>query len=98
FVRSALLLVGSGLSATALAADAERCAITVEGAESGWSEAASALSDAAIGSDCARIVITGDGREGATLTFITDDGRQAQRALAHPDELAPALDALRERG
>jgi len=87
-----------GLSLVASAAADAPCAIELEGVSAAWREAASAVPELATAGDCARIVIAGAGGEGATVTFLTTDGRRASRALAHPDELAPALEALLERG
>jgi hypothetical protein len=105
FIGAARALLGLGasgalgaLGATVAYAGEARCAIELEGTSSAWSEAASALPESATAGDCARIAITAAGSEAATLTFITTDGREATRSLAHPDELAPALQALRERG
>ena len=43
--------------------------------------------------DCAVVAIEASG-ERARLVFQTRDGRRAERALEHPDELVPALRAL----
>ncbi len=46
-------------------------------------------------SDCARIEIDLEpNTEGARLTFVTRDGRRAERHLAHPDQLVPSVMAL----
>lgn len=46
-------------------------------------------------SDCARIEIDLErGTHGALLTFVTVDGRRAERRLAHPDQLVPTALAL----
>jgi hypothetical protein len=104
FIGLAQALLGFGASAalgalgeTVAQAEGARCAIELDGATPAWREASSALPETATAGDCARIAITTDGSEGATLTFVTTDGREATRSLAHPDELAPALEALRVR-
>lgn len=46
-------------------------------------------------SDCARIEIELErSTDGARLTFVTLDGRRAERRLAHPDQLVPTVMAL----
>jgi hypothetical protein len=50
-------------------------------------------------SDCARIEIELERRtDAARLIFVTQDGRRAERRLAHPDELMPTVVALGIRG
>jgi hypothetical protein len=50
-------------------------------------------------SDCARIEIELEPRtDAARLIFVTQDGRRAERRLAHPDELMPTVVALGIRG
>jgi hypothetical protein len=50
-------------------------------------------------SDCARIEIELErSTDAARLIFVTQDGRRAERRLAHPDELMPTVVALGVRG
>jgi hypothetical protein len=50
-------------------------------------------------SDCARIEIELEpSTDAARLIFVTQDGRRAERRLAHPDELMPTVVALGIRG
>ena len=50
-------------------------------------------------SDCARLEIELErSTDAARLIFVTQDGRRAERRLAHPDELVPTVAALGVRG
>jgi hypothetical protein len=81
---------------------AASCAVELRGAPSElWLRAGRAIVEALTmnSSDCARIEIEFErSTDAARLTFVTRDGRRAERRLAHPDELMPTVLALGVRG
>jgi hypothetical protein len=70
--------------------------VDIAGAESvEWQEAARSLAASGLtDQDCASIRLDVIDGGGARLTFITLDGRRAERRLASPDELHPTVEAL----
>jgi hypothetical protein len=81
---------------------AASCPVELRGAPSElWLRAGRAIVEALTTdpSDCARIEIEFErSTDAAQLTFVTRDGRRAERRLAHPDELMPTVLALGVRG
>lgn len=74
-------------------ARAAECRIEVTGpGRNAWERVARARSLSAL--DCQSVVIETTA-EGARLTFTAPNGQAAQRMLVAPDEVGPALDALR---
>lgn len=92
--RGAIVLAVLGVASARSAAAAE-CRITLGGAPvEGWALAVRELKrSGSVPADCAVVAIEASG-ERARLVFQTRDGRRAERALDHPDELVPALRAL----
>lgn len=80
----------------ALPCRAEPCRVELVGnASAEWHDAVSALEAAALsGDDCASIQVTVK-EAGAQLQFTTPDARRAERHLFRPEELGPAVEALR---
>lgn len=80
------------------------CPVELRGAPSEpWLRAGRAITEALATdldpSDCARIEIELErSTDAARLIFVTQDGRRAERRLAHPDELMPTVAALGVRG
>jgi hypothetical protein len=80
---------------------AASCPVELRGASSEpWLRAGRAIEALTTDtSDCARIEIELEpSSDTARLTFVTRDGRRAERRLAHPDELMPTVMALGVRG
>lgn len=70
------------------------CHVDLRGGGVDWQAATRALSSSGLAlADCASIVLVVD-RRGARLTFVTRDGRRAERPLQHPDELSSTVAAL----
>jgi hypothetical protein len=80
-------------------AAAAPCRVEMTGTPSAsWQRATEALGTSRLtGADCTSVVIAVSER-GARLTFVTPDGRRAERELSDPDELLATVDALRVRG
>jgi hypothetical protein len=90
-----LVLFGGALARPCGAADA--CSLEVTGKPTPeWDRAVGSL-DLEAGGDCAAIRLA-LGSESTLLTFVTSDGRRAERELHEPSELRPTLDALRVTG
>jgi hypothetical protein len=80
---------------------AASCPVELRGAPSEpWQRASRAIEALTTDpSDCARIEIELErSTDAARLIFVTQDGRRAERRLAHPDELMPTVVALGIRG
>lgn len=96
--RAALIAAWAGAAwAGARVCLAAPCPVGFRGAPSEpWLRAAQAIQALPTEfSDCAHIEIELEpGTEAARLTFITLDGRRAERHLAHPDQLMPTVMAL----
>jgi hypothetical protein len=89
------VLFGGALARPSGAADA--CSLEVTGTPTPeWDSAVSSL-DLEPGGDCAKIRLALGG-ESTLLTFVTSDGRRAERELHEPSELRPTIDALRVTG
>lgn len=74
---------------------AQACDLQLTGDPSAaWQRAFRELSASQQEGDCARLGVDVQG-SAARLTYVTRDGRRAERALGSPAELAPALAALR---
>ncbi len=84
-----------GTAATLPCRAAGTCALEVTGPDTpAWREAVGSLDlRAADDSDCATIRLA-LGDDTSRLTFVTNDGRTAERDLREPSELAPTLEAL----
>lgn len=94
---AALLMTMSALFSRAALADG-RCTIELVDAGGGgaWAAATRALEDSSVlakDTDCRRIVVISD-TAGATVLFVSKDGRQASRRIERPDELSALVDAL----
>jgi hypothetical protein len=91
------VLAGFSLAASFAASPcrADECKVEVEGAMTlPWRDALEALAPVATGhGDCARIRLA-LANDAARLTFVTTDGRSAERELQHPSELGPTVEAL----
>jgi hypothetical protein len=89
------LTLALGTAATLPCRAAGTCALEVTGPDTpAWREAVGSLDlRAADDSDCATIRLA-LGDETSRLTFVTNDGRTAERNLREPSELAPTLEAL----
>ncbi len=76
-------------------AAAERCVVEVTGARNpDWDRAVASLElDRGDADDC-RAIRLELGSDTSRLTFLTKDGRSAERELVEPSELAPTVDAL----
>jgi hypothetical protein len=84
-----------GTAATLPSRAATSCDLEVTGPDTpAWREAVGSLDlRASDDSDCGTIRLT-LGAEASRLTFVTKDGRIAERELREPSELAPTLEAL----
>lgn len=92
-VASALLL------ALATPCAAAPCRVEVAAVEgSAWEAAAAALWELALDPDECTSIRLERTADGAVLTYVTAEGRSAQRQLAEPSDLPSALEALRVRG
>ena len=91
----AIVLALPGVASEARPAGTAKCRIALGGAPvEGWTLAVRELErSGSVPTDCALVAIEASG-ERARLVFQTRDGRRAERALEHPDELVPALRAL----
>ncbi len=92
------LAAAGGLASAARADDSCTIRVTPQGASSVWRAAAAdaqrAIDDTAPAvRDCRRIEVEVSGN-GATLTFVTRDGRTATRALPAPSALRPVVEGL----
>lgn len=94
-------LVATSAWAGARVCVAASCPVELRGAPSeAWLRAGRAIEALNTEpSDCARIELELEqSTDAARLTFVTNDGRRAERHLAHPDELMPTVVALGVRG
>ncbi len=96
------ILLAAGLSTASAHAAGAGCTVRVEPpGHPAWEQAARdatvRIAEHPKRGDCASAVVEVSER-GARLVFTTRDGRRAQRQLARPAELAPALEALRVTG
>jgi hypothetical protein len=91
----AIVLALPGVASAAPPTATAPCRIALVGApDEGWTLAVRELErSGSVPADCAVVVIEASG-DRARLVFLTRDGRRAERALDHPDELVPALRAL----
>jgi len=91
----AIVFALPGVAPEARPAARAECRVVLGGAAvEGWKFAVRELErSGSLPADCAVVTIEASG-ERARLVFQTRDGRRAERALDHPDELAPALRAL----
>jgi hypothetical protein len=95
------VLVGASAWVGAGECVAASCPVELRGAPSeAWLRAGRAIEALTMDpSDCARIELELEQSTGAArLTFVTRDGRRAERRLAHPDELMPTVVALGIQG
>ncbi|MDF3071114.1 MAG: hypothetical protein K0R38_6715 [Polyangiaceae bacterium] len=95
------VLVGASVWGGAGVCAAASCPVEFRGVPSeAWLGAGRAIEALTMDpGDCARIELELEqSTDAARLTFVTRDGRRAERRLTHPDELMPTVVALGVRG
>jgi hypothetical protein len=97
FLRGASIAAGAFIAAAPARAD--QCRVEMTGTPSpAWQGAADSLESSKLtDADCTSVLVEVS-EHGARLTFVTPDGRSAERELTDPDELQATVDALRVRG
>jgi hypothetical protein len=94
------LLVGASavaVSSWALPARATACRVELTGDSATVWLGSTGVPEIPEGADCETIRVEVNG-ESARVTFVTRDGRRAERVVHDPSELAPTLEALRVTG